>query len=110
VGRYGGEEFLIVLPNCEKEDIQACGERIRSTICGKPVQVAGFALPVTASLGAVAALFPLHTEEASLTAADTALYRAKNTGRNRVVLREVDAVEAANTLVASPPEPALYIC
>ncbi len=110
VGRYGGEEFLIVLPNCGKAEIAASGERIRSTICATPIQAAGLALPVTSSIGAVAARFPKDTEEASLAAADMALYEAKNTGRNRVVLHDVAGVVPAAPLFCSSSEPPLYIC
>jgi len=85
VGRYGGEEFLIVLPDCDAEQVQKCAERIRLAIVGEGVSAEGAAIAITVSVG-TAILDPLSTNEKdALAAADTALYHAKNSGRNRVV-------------------------
>jgi len=84
-GRYGGEEFLIVLPNCDAEQIQSCAERIRSAIADVPILADGSYLTATVSAGTMV-LDPVQgTESDALTAADAALYRAKEAGRNRVV-------------------------
>jgi two-component system, cell cycle response regulator len=84
-GRYGGEEFLVVLPDCDAGRIERCAERIRSAIAEEPILAEGSFLTVTVSVGTTV-LNPIPaTESDALAAADTALYRAKNAGRNRVV-------------------------
>ena len=89
VGRYGGEEFLIVLPDCNQDQAERCAERVRSKISSAPIYFNEVAIAVTASLGlAVTSLSP-GGAKATLEAADAALYRAKNAGRNKVVLMRV---------------------
>jgi diguanylate cyclase (GGDEF)-like protein len=90
VGRYGGEEFLVVMPSCAAGEIAACAERIRAAICAAPIQAAGVSLSVTVSIGVVSARFPFHTEESAIHAADLALYEAKHGGRNRVVVGKME--------------------
>jgi two-component system, cell cycle response regulator len=85
VGRYGGEEFLIVLPGCGKIEIERSADRIRLAIGNEPIVTASSKLSVTASIGA--ALLPpdgAASENQILLEADQALYLAKNNGRNRV--------------------------
>jgi two-component system, cell cycle response regulator len=84
-GRYGGEEFLIVLPDCDTERIQNCAERIRSAIASQPIFAEGSSLTLTVSAGTKVLDPVLGTESDALAEADTALYQAKNTGRNRVI-------------------------
>jgi len=105
VGRYGGEEFLVVLPEIEPDDIRVCAERIRAAICAVPMESDGASLPVTASLGATAASFPLHTTKDAVIAADLALYDAKHSGRNRVAFREIGISKPAITWDAAPDVP-----
>ena len=84
-GRYGGEEFLIVLPSSPPEAVATSAERIRAAIAGDPISVDGLQLTVTVSVG-TSILDPHHnTQFDALVAADKALYRAKRSGRNRVV-------------------------
>jgi two-component system cell cycle response regulator len=85
VGRYGGEEFLVVSPDCDGQQIQLCAERIRSAMAEQPVLVLGSAIAITASVGTAVLVPRLNTEKEALAAADTALYRAKSGGRNQVV-------------------------
>jgi two-component system cell cycle response regulator len=87
VGRYGGEEFLIVLAECSASDLAATAERMRAGVSGKPVETDAGPIPVTLSIGLVAepARGPTILKgEELLRAADTALYCAKTKGRNRV--------------------------
>ena len=86
VGRYGGEEFLIVLAECSAADLIATAERMRAGISRKPVETDAGPIAVTVSIGIVAGhqLGELVKGEALLRAADTALYCAKTNGRNRV--------------------------
>ena len=83
--RYGGEEFLIILPHTGLERALEAGERIRREIAGEPFRDQGLEIPLTVSLGA-AGLDPEAADPAEelIAAADRALYRAKREGRNRV--------------------------
>jgi two-component system cell cycle response regulator len=85
IGRYGGEEFLVVSPDCDGEQIQTCAERIRSAMAGQPVLAHGSGIAITVSAGTAVLVPRLNTEKEALEAADTALYRAKSGGRNQVV-------------------------
>ncbi len=85
--RYGGEEFVVVMPDTSLEMATTIAERLRGAIEGKPfhLQASGLDLHVTASLG-ISSLSPSVENPAQLMkAADQALYEAKNAGRNRVV-------------------------
>jgi len=85
VGRYGGEEFLIVAANCNLHETFKLAERARQIICQAPIMFASGAIPVTASFGvSVAMAGDKPDPKALIEAADRALYRAKDLGRNRV--------------------------
>ena len=89
VGRYGGEEFLIVLPGCDGADALAQAERVRHAVASKPFMVfAGTPIAVTCSIGISSRPNPTPTDSDGLVRdADQALYLAKNSGRNQVVAR-----------------------
>jgi len=85
--RFGGEEFVILMPNAPLESAKARGRQILEAIRGQEIPHQGHLLPpVTASLGV--AEFPTHATDADgiLDAADNALYIAKRTGRDRMVV------------------------
>jgi two-component system cell cycle response regulator len=87
VGRYGGEEFLIVVPGCDELNLMVTAERLRRRIADQPIDTSAGPVPVTVSLGVVAAQASgskLPNPEALLRDADAALYAAKARGRNRV--------------------------
>ena len=85
VGRYGGEEFLMVLPGCDLAGGVALAERIRDAIKGECFRSGDTEIQLTCSLGAAAAVPPAIPQADDLVrAADAALYRAKRQGRNRV--------------------------
>lgn len=85
-GRYGGEEFLLILPELGVQDVCFLAERIRKKIEElKIFEIDN--LPVTASLG-VAVFNPLMPDENLISLADRALYEAKHSGRNRVVIAD----------------------
>ena len=86
-GRWGGEEFVVLLPQTRLSDAQTALERVRLALHTIPNVHA-----VTASFG-IAAYLPGDTRESLLHRADQALYLAKATGRNRIVL-DSDPVEA----------------
>jgi diguanylate cyclase (GGDEF)-like protein len=84
VGRYGGEEFLVVLSSCEDDvDMLKKAEHVRAMVGAGPVVAAEGKIPITMSLG-VASSSEFREVEDLLRAADAALYRAKRGGRNRV--------------------------
>lgn len=84
--RWGGEEFLILLPETSGEDAANLAERVREAIAENPVVGCGEQpIGVTASFGVAAADGKDTTPEALIDRADKALYRAKALGRNRVV-------------------------
>jgi two-component system cell cycle response regulator len=85
--RYGGEEFVIVMPETDMAVATMVAERIRRRIASEPfaIQHGERKLDVTISIGLAALSGPDDTAAAILKRADTALYRAKRDGRNRVV-------------------------
>jgi diguanylate cyclase (GGDEF)-like protein len=100
VGRYGGEEFLIILNNCSSASAAGRAEEIRLAVSYVPVETSIGALPVTMSIGLH------HTEnwglrpvEELLQEVDSALYTAKATGRNRVVLAKPGSSSPSERLV-----------
>jgi diguanylate cyclase (GGDEF)-like protein len=83
-GRWGGEEFLLILPATDLEGGARVAERIRVALAGRIVlSTGGSPIPVTASFG-VAATPPASTAAELFSAADAALYEAKRNGKNRV--------------------------
>src|SRR5438552_4544733 len=90
IGRYGGEEFVVVAPDCGMNDALALAERFRASICSQPIEVPGGAVSVTVSLG-VAATCDMDDADQLSRVADEALYRAKHAGRNKVELEVVGA-------------------
>ena len=87
VGRYGGEEFLILLPGCNGSETRDKAERLREAIVRDPVETPSGTLKITVSIGGVAtADWPDDTANQILQVADSALYRAKEMGRNRTVM------------------------
>lgn len=84
VGRYGGEELLVCLPNSTLEHGMGVAERIREALAANTIIHDDHAIPVTASIG-VAALRDGETLSQWLRRADDALYEAKRSGRNRCV-------------------------
>ena len=96
VARYGGEEFIVVLPYSDTEIAFEVGERVRESV--EKIEWSEYELPnvhpVTISLGIAA--YPIHgySHYHLTNAADKALYRAKRSGRNRVVIHHIKEREA----------------
>jgi len=84
VGRYGGEEFLIVVPSSDAPGTMSLAERIRKSVAERPVRTEAGEIHMTISLGVAVTdpSIPLNVQQL-LQIADDALYRAKDRGRNR---------------------------
>ncbi|WP_340679744.1 diguanylate cyclase [Paraglaciecola sp.] len=85
VARFGGEEFIVLLPNTDDAAITVA-EKIRSTIADSQFPVVK---QITISLGVAIADPKDHSQDELIQRADVALYQAKNTGRNKVILAEL---------------------
>jgi diguanylate cyclase (GGDEF)-like protein len=97
VGRYGGEEFLIVLPGCDEELTRKHAERIREALANEPMFLNEESRVVTCSFGAIACFPDGATQQESLIRiADDALYEAKRKGRNVVVYRGLSTSASLN--------------
>jgi two-component system cell cycle response regulator len=85
VGRYGGEEFLLILPNCDLTNALQRANEVRKIIANTPVIYSGVQKPLTMSMGvAVSACEGKTDVEVLLNQADAGLYAAKANGRNRI--------------------------
>jgi len=88
LGRYGGEEFMAVLPGCQGDEARMVAERVREAIAAHPIVAGDERLAVTVSLGLSCCAAPAEPVDidALVKDADEALYAAKGAGRNRVVM------------------------
>jgi diguanylate cyclase (GGDEF)-like protein len=91
VGRYGGEEFLIVMGGCNSEDLKERAEHVRRSICASPFTTAQGLIPVSLSVGAITIENWQKSDSIGpyLKQVDAALYQAKALGRDRVVYAEM---------------------
>ncbi|MGH6987056.1 MAG: PleD family two-component system response regulator [Caulobacteraceae bacterium] len=85
--RYGGEEFMVIMPETGLADAERVAERIRLHVAGSSFRLAGELLTVTISIGVAASLGENDSPEALLKRADAAVYEAKAAGRNLVIAR-----------------------
>jgi diguanylate cyclase (GGDEF)-like protein len=83
VGRYGGEEFLLVIPGCDLATVVRRANQIRELISNQPILTSAGSTTITISMGATEAESSSNSEKL-VRSADLALYRAKHNGRNRV--------------------------
>lgn len=83
-GRYGGEEFLIVLSGCSGTNAAGMAERLREIVAAAPVTIEDHVVDITISLGVAHWGTDYGDMQALIRAADAALYEAKKSGRNRV--------------------------
>jgi diguanylate cyclase (GGDEF)-like protein len=86
VGRYGGEEIMILMPETDRETSMQVAERLRTTIASTPIQVFNKEILVTVSIGVATQDENTTDLETLIARADQALYIAKHKGRNRVAM------------------------
>jgi diguanylate cyclase (GGDEF)-like protein len=104
--RYGGEEFVVILPECSLEQAAVRAEeictRLKELYIARPGELP---CPVTASIGVAA--FPATTDQADLLlkCADDALYQAKHAGRDRVVVARSQKIDSARALLPKTTSP-----
>jgi diguanylate cyclase (GGDEF)-like protein len=92
IGRYGGEEFLLLLPGCDLAVTLERGKQLREYVASKPVVASGVKQVITVSMGVSVSAGSERTDvEALLAQADAGLYAAKQKGRNRVEYVEAKA-------------------
>lgn len=101
VGRYGGEEFLLLITNCSPKIAEICAERVRAIVASELVQHQGVQVSVTVSIGAALSSPHSCSSEELLRIADEALYRAKSNGRNRVEVAWQTPVQTQTMLYAA---------
>jgi len=90
IGRYGGDELLIVLPNCDKIYVHSIGERLRKAICTEKIETGAGALTASISIGiSVSTISSKKPATDLIKESDQALYQAKEGGRNRVYVSRV---------------------
>lgn len=84
IGRFGGEEFLVLLPRTGRDDALRLAEDLRVAVASHTFTHDGTAIPVTCSIGAAAIAADVDSSAALFKLADTGVYRAKSDGRNCV--------------------------
>ena len=108
IGRYGGEEFLIVLPGADEETCRHMAERMRQAIFATKVSLGwNDEIDMSCSFGCTSTIGNRYTADQLIRSADDGLYRAKRAGRNRAVLvppsDTADLLMAAEAVMASLP-------
>lgn len=93
--RWGGEEFLILLPGTDREQAETVAEKLRTLVAGHPLTHAGGEVRVTLSLG-IAVHRTGMTADSCIQEADDALYEAKRAGRNRWVVSQPEQTSASS--------------
>ena len=98
IGRYGGEEFIIILPQCGADEVHCVAERLRQAVCRQPCETKEGLINVSISLGATW-IMPSEVdcvEEDLIRIADQALYDAKRNGRNKTIIYDYSTIMASS--------------
>jgi diguanylate cyclase (GGDEF)-like protein len=102
--RYGGEEFMVIMPETSRPDAIQRAEQFRKDIESLQVMYMGQSIQLTVSIGI--AIYPIHGSNVDeiLSATDKALYQAKETGRNKIVIYSPEDGQSQEINMASPKE------
>jgi two-component system cell cycle response regulator len=106
IGRYGGEEFLFLLPGCNFQDAHCLAERLRACITSRPVELPHIKVSFSISIGVIVKQNVTAADlDPMIQAADAALYQAKLQGRNQVVMADAfdEAPKCTPNLAAFQP-------
>ncbi len=95
VSRWGGEEFLVLLPSCTRNEAAAVAERLRLHVAMEKLALGQLAVTVTESVGVYTIEGPTVDVDVALQAVDRALYEAKHKGRNRVEIYDRASLAAS---------------
>ncbi|MBE0621250.1 MAG: GGDEF domain-containing protein [Burkholderiales bacterium] len=104
LGRYGGEEFALLIPGADSVAATLAAERARLAVGGRPIQEGQLSIPITISAGVAAYGINGTDWESLLRSADAALYGAKHGGRNRVVVAPAAPAASTQSKVPLPGE------
>ena len=105
IGRYGGEEFLFVLPGCDAATAIAQAERIQASLSHEPILVPGSSVQITVSQGVTTWRMPFADDVRGLiNAADSALYLVKSSGRDGVEFMAYEKESGTRSLVVPRSE------
>lgn len=92
LGRFGGEEFIVLLPNTSFEEAERIGERLRGAIANNPIIIRkSDSIPITASLGVASITPTVQDLDFLLIEADKCMYQAKASGKNKVIAINLDS-------------------
>lgn len=105
LARHGGEEFVVLLRGVHAEGAAAAAERLRAALASQPVEARVASIPVTISVGCATHAGGQCSEDELLALADSRLYQAKRSGRNRVVSEGDDTPDASGELEILPARP-----
>lgn len=103
LGRYGGEEFLILLPSCDAEEARTVAQRLCNAVGATPIESSSGGIAVTISIGAAVSAAGEKSADCLIQEADAALYHAKQAGRNRVELSTGEEPAPKALLARRPP-------
>ncbi len=84
LGRYGGDEFVILLPETDLENAMQVADRLRLAICSKPIETPAADIPLSVSIGVACLTDAIKSFDELIDKADEALFRSKDAGRNQV--------------------------
>ena len=90
VGRYGGDEFLVVFTGCDTKNAGLLAERLHHLVTQDEIRIGNISIPLKISMGVTVTKSPAdRSAESFIDIADKALYAAKNAGRNRIEMNEI---------------------
>ena len=103
LARWGGEEFIVLLPETDIDEAAAIAERLRATVAGSVLLLEGVEIAVTASFGVAQRTIEHNSLDDLISTADHYLYQSKDRGRNRICGPADDSIQGVRATSAAPP-------